>query len=82
MARRDHRWVRQQLREILLDEIRGQAVRILLVSLILEDADREDDAFLRVVRLVIGDEALMLADQRNETLTYPLCHLITIVTPS
>jgi hypothetical protein len=66
-ARRDHRWVRQQLRDIRLDPIRGQAVRIRLVGLILEDAGREHDALLRVVHKVIGDEAPMLADQRNET---------------
>ena len=66
MARRDRRWVRQQLREIRLDEIRGQAVRILLGGLILEDAGREHDAFVRVVHKVIGDEAPMLADQRTK----------------
>jgi hypothetical protein len=72
MARRDHRWVRQQLREILLDEIRSQAVRILLVSLILENADREDDAFLRVVHVDGGNEASLADEQTVATAGYTL----------
>src|SRR4029077_2975531 len=47
------------------------------VGLILENAGREHDALPRVDP-VIGDEALVIGDQRNETLTNPLCSLIRI----